>query len=52
MNTLTTLFEATPDSLAKLRIRNHHQIPRDELPSTAGSMWDNRPSWDNWQKHK
>lgn len=52
MNALTTILEATPDALAKLRIRTSDHIPRAELSSTAGSMWDNRPSWDNWQKHR
>lgn len=53
MNALTAIFEAAPDALAKLRIRTDDQVPpRAEMSSTAGSMWDNRPSWDNWQKHR
>lgn len=50
MNTLTAILAAAPEELARLLV--HDQMPNDERPGSAGSMWDNRPSWDNWQKHR
>lgn len=38
--------------LAKLRVGSEdQQHDRDETRGVR-STWDNRPSWDNWRKHK
>lgn len=52
MNAITAILDASPDALARLRVRDHQQMSGDEFPARPGNMWDNRPSWDNWQKHK
>ncbi|GAA0610908.1 hypothetical protein GCM10009534_52170 [Kribbella sandramycini] len=52
MNPLTTLISADPTALARLRLGSQRQMWR--LPEThaPSNTWDNRPSWDNWTKHK
>jgi len=52
MNPLAALLGADSTALAKLRVRSEHQMPHRDETRTISSSWDNRPSWDNWRKHK
>lgn len=52
MNPLATLLGADSAALAKLRVRSEHQMSQRDETRAPSSSWDNRPSWDNWRKHK
>lgn len=49
MNPLETLLDADPTVLAKLGVRSDPDHRGTHPPLCT---WDNRPSWDNWTKHK
>jgi hypothetical protein len=52
MNTLDRIFAASPDALSELRCGEVVEVADLGSRPWPLGQWDNRPSWDNWQKHR
>lgn len=51
MTVLASVLGADSARIAKLRVRSDRPLPHAPTVGPAvQNAWDNRPSWDNWQK--